>query len=659
MILAALLLLSGISISIVAEYYSIMGLMAIFAAAPIPIAVMGIVLGIGKLVQATWLKAYWSRLPMTMRLYGVLSVGILMLITTLGCFGFLSKAHSDQTLVSGDSQAKIAVYDEKIRISKDNIDANRKALKQMDEAVDQVMGRSQDEKGADKAVAIRRSQQRERSRLLAEIQAEQTTINKINEEAAPVRAENRKIEAEVGPIKYIAAFVYGDNPDASILERAVTWVIILIVIVFDPLAVVMLLAAQMTWAWYKNPEQDKYEDYDDFMKNMHEQTIDKMIEQAEEDTPVEVNKHTQSEDGELPAYLRSPFAHFDNLQPIPAPQNEPEPALETTPFEVVEDAPNWTLINENAVQVDTTEVDRLRTELDEASTNIYELANYVQNLQQDYDAVTDLHQRAMSREADLIEELAQTKAQLDNRNAMAIAPESEDVELRPFTEEEIMALDGRGVDDRLADGEAVSITEMPQDFREMISKGLESGALEIQGADKPLIKTLEGEAAYNLMKDIGIFNEDGKLAPEYGGEEPEYEEDQEESASVVELAPDTQPEILTLGIDAVERPGDYITDPVTELFSKREPKNGFGNNFPDEPTRGDLFLRTDFKPSRLFKWNDKKWIEVNKNTTSAYSYNDAYIQFLADQILAGVYTFDDLTESEQEQVQTLIGGRRG
>ena len=120
-----------------------------------------------------------------------------------------------------------------------------------------------------------------------------------------------------------------------------------------------------------------------------------------------------------------------------------------------------------------------------------------------------------------------------------------------------------------------------------------------------------------------------------------------------------KPEIQTLGIDAAERPGDYITDPVAKLFTKREPKTGFGNSFPDDPTRGDLYLRTDFRPSRLFKWNDQKWIEVNKNTTSAYTYNDAYIQFLADQVLAGVYTFEDLTETEQDQVQTLIGGRRG
>jgi len=177
----------------------------------------------------------------------------------MGIFGFLSKAHSDQNLVSGDVQAKIAVYDEKIKTAKDNIDANRKALKQMDEAVDQVMGRSNDEKGADKAVQIRRGQQKERVRLQSEITAEQKIVAAISEERAPIAAEVRKVEAEVGPIKYIAKFIYGDKgADENMLEKAVTWIIILIVIVFDPLAIIMLLAAQMTFGWRRD-EKEKQE----------------------------------------------------------------------------------------------------------------------------------------------------------------------------------------------------------------------------------------------------------------------------------------------------------------------------------------------------------------------------------------------------------------
>ena len=256
MIFSILLALSGLTLSAVAIYYSVIGLTSIFAAAFWPIVVMGATLEVSKLVAASWLKAYWTRIPTLMKAYMSIAVIVLMVITSMGIFGYLSKAHLDQNIVSGDVMSKISIFDEKIKTAKDNIDANRKALKQMDEAVDQVMARSNDEKGAEKAVAIRRSQAKERARLQSEIAAEQKTIVSLNEERAPIAADVRKVEAEVGPIKYIAALIYGDNPDANILEKAVTWVIMIIVFVFDPLAVLMLLAAQMTWAWRKEENDD-------------------------------------------------------------------------------------------------------------------------------------------------------------------------------------------------------------------------------------------------------------------------------------------------------------------------------------------------------------------------------------------------------------------
>jgi hypothetical protein len=258
-IIAWLALLSGLTISAVAIWYSVAGLVSIFAAAVIPIIVMGVALEVSKLIATVWLKLNWTRAPVFIRTYLLIAIAVLMLITSMGIFGFLSKAHSDAGLVSGDVMAKISVYDEKIKTSKDNIDANRKALKQMDEAVDQVMGRSNDEKGADKAVQIRRSQTKERGRLQAEIAAEQKTIANLNEARAPIAAEVRKVEAEVGPIKYIANFIYGDNPDANILEKAVTWVIIIIVVVFDPLAVILLLASQYSFQWFRKAREDEEE----------------------------------------------------------------------------------------------------------------------------------------------------------------------------------------------------------------------------------------------------------------------------------------------------------------------------------------------------------------------------------------------------------------
>jgi hypothetical protein len=354
--IAYITLLSGLTVSAVAIYYSVAGLVAIFSAAVIPIIVMGVALEISKLAGTVWLKQNWNRAPYFIRVYLLAAIAILMLITSMGIFGFLSKAHSDQSLVSGDVQSRIAIYDEKIKTSKDNIEANRKALKQMDEAVDQVMGRSQDEKGADKAVQLRRSQQKERVRLQSEIAAEQKTISTISEERAPIAAEVRKVEAEVGPIKYIAAFIYGDNPDANVLEKAVTWVIIIIVIVFDPLAVILLLASQYSFQWFRKQEEDNDEDVDK-----------EADEQAEADTPPEALIKL-FEDGlttENPSWpTASPLWPFPSSAYISTPIHTEEvpgetpltalggdiTATEEKPVETVEDLPleQWNKMIEEA-----------------------------------------------------------------------------------------------------------------------------------------------------------------------------------------------------------------------------------------------------------------------------------------------------------------------
>jgi hypothetical protein len=244
-----LTLATALIISVSAAYYSILGLTAIFASAFWPIVILGSSLEVGKIVSTLWLHKYWDRAELQYKVYLCAAVAILMLLTSMGVFGFLSKAHSDQDLVSGDVIAKISIYDEKIKQARDNIDMSRRALTQMDAAVDQTLGRSSTEQGADKAAQLRRSQANERNRLLKEIDVEQRKIQTLNEQRAPIAAEVRKVEAEVGPIKYIAALIYGDNPEANTLEKAVRWVIILIVIVFDPLALTLLLAATKSIEW--------------------------------------------------------------------------------------------------------------------------------------------------------------------------------------------------------------------------------------------------------------------------------------------------------------------------------------------------------------------------------------------------------------------------
>ena len=326
--IAYLALLSGLTISAVAIWYSVEGLVSIFAAAVIPIIVMGVVLEVSKLIATVWLKLNWSRAPIFIRSYLIAAIAVLMVITSMGIFGFLSKAHSDQSLVSGDVQSRIAIYDEKIKTARENIEANRKQLKQMDEAVDQVMGRSQDEKGADKAVSIRKAQSRDRSALAKDIEANQKQIAKLNDEAAPIRAEVRKVEAEVGPIKYIAAFIYGDNPDANILEKAVTWVIIIIVSVFDPLAVILLLASQYSFQWFRKAREDEELVHSTVSLHVAEENPKEPMkfvdpgEHPDDHLETELAEKTLAEQH---PYLNQPFSHFKNLTPI---VHKPQPVVE-------------------------------------------------------------------------------------------------------------------------------------------------------------------------------------------------------------------------------------------------------------------------------------------------------------------------------------------
>jgi hypothetical protein len=336
------ILATALLLSVVAAYYSVAGLVAIFSAAAIPVIIMGGSLELGKIVATVWLHNNWKRAGWAFKMYLIPAVAFLMLLTSMGIFGYLSKAHSDQSLVSGDSVAKVAIYDEKIKIAKENIDTNRKALKQMDEAVDQVMGRSTSETGADKAVAVRRAQQKERGRLLAEISAEQKTITSLNEERAPIAAEFRKIEAEVGPIKYIAALVYGDNPDANVLEKAVRFVIILIVLVFDPLALTLILAASKQFEWARQGRGGFVHDEPAYPPDdgpLTPEQIDQIKQTVAQDphppgwmfgniskpypmSEQEVEEVIQEFDRTKHAYLDKPFVHFENLKPMVA-KSEP------------------------------------------------------------------------------------------------------------------------------------------------------------------------------------------------------------------------------------------------------------------------------------------------------------------------------------------------
>jgi hypothetical protein len=268
MVLAWLTFITGIAISVVAIYYSVLGLAAIFAAAVIPIVIMGTTLEVAKLVTAWWLKANWHRAPLTIKIYLLPAVIILMIITSMGIFGFLSKAHTDQAIPLGDTASQVAFIDEKINNEREIIANARSLIKQLDDAVLGIQSgqgreiRNRDgsvtiENPAERALQVRRAQARDRTALTKTIEEAQVRIVRLQEEKAPIAGKLRAVEAEVGPIKYIAKLIYGDNPDQNILERAVVWVIIIIVMVFDPLAVLLLLASQMSFQWARQEREEQ------------------------------------------------------------------------------------------------------------------------------------------------------------------------------------------------------------------------------------------------------------------------------------------------------------------------------------------------------------------------------------------------------------------
>jgi hypothetical protein len=186
----------------------------------------------------------------------------------------------------------------------------------MDSQVNELLARSADDRGAERAVQIRRQQARERAALQADIAQAQAEIAQLNQQRAPVAAELRKVEAEVGPIKYIAALIYGDNPDANLLEKAVRWVIILLVVVFDPLAIMMVLAATESLKWRReNPAELAYPPDDG---PLTDEQLDQIRDTAPEPVVQEPVLPEKSMLEQHP-YLNNGFAHFENLAPMPAP----------------------------------------------------------------------------------------------------------------------------------------------------------------------------------------------------------------------------------------------------------------------------------------------------------------------------------------------------
>lgn len=245
MFITILAFITAVSIAGVAAWYSIAGLTAIFSGAVIPIIVMGAVLEVGKLVTASWLYRNWKETGVLLRSYLTIAVVALMLITSIGIFGFLSKAHLDQTIkTGGNNSLQITNLERQIQRQRGRIADAENVIEQLDSQVNTLVeyDRIRGETGS---IATRQRQAPEREALSQEIDDAYNKIDELNNRLTPLKQEQIGLEAEVGPLKYVAELIYGDEA-RSHFDEAVRLIILILIFAFDPLAVLLLIAANQS-----------------------------------------------------------------------------------------------------------------------------------------------------------------------------------------------------------------------------------------------------------------------------------------------------------------------------------------------------------------------------------------------------------------------------
>ena len=225
---------TALLLSIIAGYFSVVGLATIFSGAYYPVLLMATSLELGKVVSVGWLSRNWESAPKIIRYYLCVSVGILMLITSMGTFGYLSNAHLATSNEVKQAQLQIQPLETQLQLAERKL---RNAQTSLD-SLDSIVANSD----IDNASKVRNRQRTERSALAAEIRTAAREVEMANSKLLPLRSAQASTEAEIGPLKYIAELVYGAEAKDH-FDSAVRFVIIILVLVFDPLAIVLLIAA--------------------------------------------------------------------------------------------------------------------------------------------------------------------------------------------------------------------------------------------------------------------------------------------------------------------------------------------------------------------------------------------------------------------------------
>ena len=720
MFLGLLILFVALALSGIAAYYSIIGLTAIFAAAVVPIIVMGGILEVAKLACTVWLHQNWQRARMIMKLYLVPAVAVLMFITSMGIFGFLSKSHIEQSAMGTEQIAQVKVIDDKLiraqaKVQRWNDEIGRLNRGETSGRIDGLIAREQeriknanlriqpqiDQENAkikgfreqatveveqqnkrlsdaqkrtqadialaekrlaqlDKDVAaytsqgtikggvftadidnvkkgnqLRAQQKPERDQLAksiqqakqneigvaSRVQREITNINKrlseqikgVEDNVAKIRAsinntiesannniakytleagssnknvdarikeleqniENiqpeidelreekfvfekqyRQFEAEVGPVKYIAQLIYGDNPDQNLLEAAVRWVIILIVAVFDPLAIMMLLAATETFAWRR---EERYA-----TTEKQETTVSAVETPEEVPSPLPVEETEQVQE-----------------------QEEPEPG------QPVENGPADEELSET----------RSEDKFDGGETGV------------------------------------------DTEE-----PKQDNKTLNRTLHVEHIVLPDPEVGEKIDyDHEYVPNPEIEEELT-----GSDLAELEEINKDNTIISESDSETTPT------ISNETANIYNWQQFEEIDLVDPNNPEKRAKRIWKRLNPNDTLKNQEAMEEQGIIEEVPWQKYIEASDEEldqfvvSGFGTSFPSDPIKGDSFVRVDSLPSKLYRWNGTSWIEIDKNNSDTFANNPEYVQYLIDKLGSGEYDPDLLTDAERLQIESQL-----
>ena len=567
------ILATALLISITAEYYSIMGLTAIFAAATGSVIIMGVALGLGKVVATVWCHNNWARIPLSFKLYLVPAIAFLMILTSLGTFGFLSKAHLEQSTNTGEAVAQVQLYDEKIKTQQENIESAKAALKQLDATVNLTLDRSTDTGSVAVASSMRKRQAKERTELQKTVTDAQREISVLQSERAPLAMEARKIEAEVGPIKYIAALIYGDSPDANLLERAVRWVIILIVAVFDPLALCLILAANKQFAW---AAEDRTREQAEARRRVLSDSFNRAAVDIEQAT---VNAQAMA-------------AATPELMTAPAKQEEPDIDTVFTNGEMQE---GRRAISEEVVEEEFAQAQAVSRQVAERLDQQESLEEIV--------PVTVVDTPPAAEELGSKFAFWAAGPQRQDKPKPAVKKPRKPRAAKP-REEPVPIIDA---------------------FTAKLSEAKERMPEVTVPADIPVIPDL-----LNITDDV---------AP------PKMVE-------VVTEIIDPNTRVKTFAHNWVPEDSVVTADNVETPIAA--PNADFGTVFPAPARKGDTYLRVDYLPPKLYKFNGNTWMEVPRNSSDSYAYNEEYIEYLINKLNSGEYVIENLTAAEEEQIAEYL-----